>query len=411
MSVTDDRPATYREVFAVPEFRVLFAGFAITLVGESAMILALTVLIYDATGSSLLAALGFVAGFLPHAVGGTFLLALADRWRPRPVMTGYSVARVALAAVLAFGVLPPLGMIALVFAVGLFTPVHAAARTALLPELLAGDAYVVGRSIFTATVGAMLVVGYAAGGVLIALVGPYGALWLTAATGLVAALLTRFGLADRPARSSLDPASADSKGTVRQTWRVNRALLSDPAIRGLLLAQWLPAILVVGAEGVLVPYAGAIGAGASVGVLFGATAVGMIAGDLVVGRWVGPARRERLTPWLAGLLGLPLLAFLARPGLIAAAGLLAMGTFGFAYQLGLARRFLAAVPERNRGQAFGLASTGLMALQGGAVASAGALAELITPSVVVAIFGAASLAATLLLRRQLVPVDAGHRAG
>lgn len=392
----DDRPATYREVFGVPEFRVLFGARAAALAGESAMILALSVLIYRATGSSLLAALGFVAGFLPHALGGMFLLALADRWRPRTVLTGHPLARLVLVVVLATAGLPPLAMIALVFTVGIVTPVANAARSALLPELLSGDGYVVARSILSVTTGAMLVVGYAAGGFLLALIGPYGALWLTAGANLFAAALTRFGLSDR------SPRARDGAGTVRQTWRVNRALLTDPAVRGLLLAQWLPTSLAVGTEGLLVPYAAGIGASERVGALFVATATGMIAGDLVVGRLAGPARRERLTPWLAALLGVPLLAFAARPGLVAAAVLLVVATFGFAYQLGLARRFLAALPEHRRGQAFGLVTTGLMAVQGTSMASAGALAELISPATVMAGCGAASLAATVLLRRHLI---------
>lgn len=399
MDVLDDRPARYREVFAVAEFRVLFASFGMSIVGEAAMILALSVLIYATTGSTLLAALGFVAGFLPHALGGTFLLALADRWRPRAILVGHALLRAALAAVLAAGVLPVPAMLGLVFAVGLVAPVGNAARAALLPELLTGDAYVVARSTFTIAAGATQVIGYAAGGVLLALVGPSGALWLTAAAAMSAALLSRLGLSDRPARGAGDA------GTVRRTWRVNRALLADPRVRGLLLAHWLPGSLMVGAEGIVVPYAGAIGATSSVGVLWTATAGGMVVGDLVVGRFVAPARRERLTPWLAGLLGLPLLVFLARPGLVVAAVLLAQSTCGFAYMLGLARRFLAAVPEQTRGQAFGLATTGMMTLQGVAVAGAGALAEVLPPSIVIAVCGAASLVATILLRRRLSPAE------
>lgn len=403
MSLRGERPATYREVFEVREVRVLFGTFAATLAGESAMIFALSVLIYQTTGSSLLAALGFVAGFLPYALGGMFLLALADRWRPRPVLIGYTLGRLVLAVVLATSGLPPVAMIALVFVAGIASPVANAARAALLPELLSGDAYVVARSIFTITAGAMLVVGYAAGGALLALVGPYGALWLTAGANLLAAAVCGWGLSNHPARSR------DGAGTVRQTWRVNRALLADPAVRGLLLCQWLPTCLAVGTEGVLVPYAAGIGASTRAGVLFVATAAGMLAGDLLVGRLVGPARRERMTPGLAALLGLPLLAFAARPGLIVAAVLLVAATFGFSYQLGLARRFLAAVPEQRRGQAFGLVSTGLMMLQGLVIAGAGALAELVSPGTVVAASGAASLAATVLLRRHLAPRGAPTR--
>src|SRR4029453_579947 len=111
---TVDRPrATYRQVFAVGEFRTLLAGFAVFLVSETVQMLALSVLIYASTGSPLLAALAYVAGFLPQALGGGrpgprwrparaevpgslpqalgggVLMAVADRWRPRRVLLGF----------------------------------------------------------------------------------------------------------------------------------------------------------------------------------------------------------------------------------------------------------------------------------------------------------------------------------
>jgi MFS family permease len=397
VTVHDARHATYREVFAVPEFRVLFGSFGALIIGDSVRMLALSVLVYASTGSPLLAALAYVSGFLPNAVGGSLLLALADRWPARSVIAGYDLLRLCVAVVLALGVLPPLGMVALVFAAGTFTPVAMAARTALLPDLLEGDRYVLGRSLFTVASGATQVLGFAAGGLLLTVAGPSGALWLSALTCAASAMLVRLGLADRPARR------VARSGAVRETWRVNGRLLADRRVNGLLLAQWLPGALMVGAEGAVVPYATALGAPSAAGTLLMAAALGMLAGDLLVGRLAGPDRREALTPWLAALLGVPLLGFLLTPPPVLAAALLAAATFGFAYQLGLARRFLAAVPEEFRGQAFGLASTGTMTLQGLAVAAAGGLGELASPGVVVAVAGCASLAATAALRRQLAP--------
>jgi len=134
----------------------------------------------------------------------------------------------------------------------------------------------------------------------------------------------------------------------------------------------------------------------------------MLTGDLVIGRFVRPDRREALTPWLAALLGVPLLGFVLTPAPAVAAMLLATAAFGFAYHLGLARRFLLAVPENFRGQAFGLATTGTMTLQGLAVTAAGALGELTAPGIVVAVAGLASLAATVALRHQLAPSSQHH---
>lgn len=398
MIVTDSRPVTFRDVFAVAEFRVLFGGYSVFMIGETVKMLALSVLIYERTGSGLLAALAYVTGFLPHAVGGVFLLALADRWSPRRLIVGYDLFRLAMVVVLALGVLTPAAMLGLVAVVGLLAPVSSAARSALLPEILHGDAYVLGRSVLTAAAGGTQVAGFALGGLLLGLVGPYGALWLTAATCLLAALLARVGLTARAPRVGTATGNA-----VGETWRVNRMLLADRRIRGLLLAQWIPGSLLVGAEGVIVPYAAELDPEASAGLLLMAGAFGMLLGDLLVGRFVGPTRREALTPWLALLLGVPLLAFLAQPGQWPAAVLLTVATAGFAYQLGLARRFLDAVPEARRGQAFGLLGTGLMAVQGLAAAAGGALSEVVAPGTVMALAGVASLVATVVLWRTLAP--------
>jgi predicted MFS family arabinose efflux permease len=295
-------------------------------------------------------------------------------------------------------------MLALVFVTGTVTPVVQAARTALLPDLLTGDAYVLGRSMFTVVSGGTQVLGAAVGGLLLATVGASGALWLTALTCLLSAALVRFGVRDHPARS-VTRGGAVRGGAVRETWRVNRALLTDPVVRPLLLAQWLPGALMVGAEGVVVPYADGLGRAPAAGVLLMAAAGGMLAGDLLVGRFLAPHRRESMTPWLALLLGVPLLGLIFRPGLTTAAALLALAAAGFSYHLGLARRFLDAVPEQWRGQSMGLLSTGTMTSQGLTMAAAGALAEVLAPGTVMALAGAASVLSTVLLWRRLRPLS------
>jgi hypothetical protein len=398
------RPATYREVFAVGQFRVLFGGYTLFLIAETVRTLALSVTVYAATGSALLSALAYAAGFLPYALGGTLLLAFADRWPPRAVLAGYEVLRAAVCAVLAAGLLPVPAMLTLVFVTGLPGAVAAAARTALLPDLLDGDRYVLGRAVFATAAGATQVLGFAAGGLLITAVGASGALWITAATCLASAALLRLRLADHPRRRSGGGAG------VGETWRVNRALLRRPAVRALLLAHWLAPALMVGAEGVLVPYAEQAGAPGASGLLFGAVAAGMFAGNAIVGRLVSPAGRERLAGPLALAIGLPLLGFALRPGPVCAAVLLAVSGGGVAYQLGLARRFLDAVPGAWRGQAFGLLLTGTMTLQGLAAAAGGALGEVVAPALVVTLAGAASAAAALLSWRTLSDANANASA-
>ncbi|WP_311922804.1 MFS transporter [Microbispora sp. H10836] len=392
--------STFRACFAVPEFRVLFGSQLLLVLGDTVKMLAFSVLVYARTESPGLAALAYMIGFLPQVAGGMFLLSLADRWRPRALMVAGDLLRVATCLVLGVGDLPIGVMLALVFAAGVPTPLFSAARAAVLPDVLVGDAYVLGRALFTTTSAGAQVAGLAVGGGLLAVTGPLRALLITAALSLGSAAVTRFGLRDRPARAA-HSAPHHRAGAVRTTLRVNRALLADRAVRGLLLAGWLPPMLAIGAEAVYVPYLTGEGAPWGAGVVLAAAAAGMGAGEFAVGRFAPPAVRERLTFPLALALGVPLLGFAARPGVAGAAALAALGAAGLAYNLGLQRRFLDTVPEAARGQAFGLQTSGLMTAQALGAAAAGALAELVPAHLAIALSGCGVIAVVLTLRRDL----------
>ncbi|GAA5042303.1 MFS family permease [Thermocatellispora tengchongensis] len=388
--------ARFRDVFAVREFRVLFGGFALLVIGEQVKMLALSVLVYARTGSAGLSALAYMAGWLPYLAGGTLLLALADRLPPRGLMVAGELTRLVVCLALAFAGLPIWAMLALVLVTGLFAPVFGAVRNAVLPDLLPGDAFVLGRSLLGVTSASAQIAGLAVGGAFIALTGPEGALAGTAALSGVAAVVLRLGLPGLPARGER------RAGTVRATLRGNRELLGDRRVRGLLLAQWLPVLFLAGAEAMFVPYlTGAASAALA------AAAAGMAAGEFAVGRFARPALRERLAFPLAAALGLPLTLFALRPGPVAAAALAALAAACLGYNLGLQRRFVDAVPERVRGQAFGVASAGLMTGQAVGAALVGVLAELTTPHHAIALSGLGAVAAALALRRHLTPVREG----
>ena len=65
--------ATFREVFAVREFRVLWSSVALSTAGDRLALVALTLLVYDRTKSPLLAAVVYAVGYLPWVIGGLFL--------------------------------------------------------------------------------------------------------------------------------------------------------------------------------------------------------------------------------------------------------------------------------------------------------------------------------------------------
>ncbi|MDL4820409.1 MFS transporter [Actinomadura opuntiae] len=391
--------ARYRDVFGVPEFRTLFGVQTLLVTGESIRMIALSVLVFERTGSTLFAALAFSAGMLPYVVGGMFLLSLADRVPPRRLLTGYFLARCAVDGVLALGGLPVPGMLALVAGIGVFAPVGSASLGGRLPGLLSGDRYVLGRSVFTMTMAVAQIAGQAVGGLLLAVLAPSGTLLLAAASGGTAAALAWCGL--KAPQPQADGDSSRFSGTVRETWQVNRRLLTDRRVRGLLLAWWLPVSLAVGSEAMAVPYGSGLGRPGAAGLLLASSATGMFAGNLVLGRWVRPSVRERLTLPLALLTGAPLVAFVFGPGLAAACALMAAGAFGMGYDLNVQARVADVVPDRIQGQAVGLATMGIVTGQAAAMAGAGALGGLLAPGYVIAVCGVGSLVGCLVVVRRL----------
>jgi MFS family permease len=398
------RQATFGEVFAVREFRVLFGSFTLLVAGDTVKMLAFSVLVYARTGSPGLSALAYMSGFLPYVIGGIFLLSLADRVRPRRLMIVGELVRVAVCLALGFAGLPIWAMLLLVVVTGALSPVFGAARTATLPDLLPGDAFVLGRSVLTVTSAAAQIGGLAAGGAVLTVAGPGGALLITAALSATSALVLRFGLPDRPARAAGSlPVQGVPVNPVRATLRVNRLLLADGRVRGLLLAAWVPVMFVAGAEAVVVPYLSQRGAPSQAGLVLAAFAVGMAAGDFVVGRFAAPALRERLSFPLALAVGVPMLGFATRPGLAWCLALAVLTGLCLAYNLGLQRRFVDGVPEDVRGQAFGLLTSGQMTTQGMGAALAGLLAEMVPAHLAIALTGVGGVLGALTLVRHLRP--------
>lgn len=170
-----------------------------------------------------------------------------------------------------------------------------------------------------------------------------------------------------------------------------------------MLAQWLPPAFVAGAEGLIVAYAGGRHfAPGWYAVLMGCLPVGMLVGDLLVGRLLRPPTRERLVVPLIALTGLPLLGFAAEPGVGVSSCLLLLCGFGFAYLLGLQRPFLDALPQNGQGQAFGLLGSGSMTLQGVGPVCFGSVAAGIGTGGAIALAGGAAVL-TMRLDSHLAP--------
>ncbi|WP_424188123.1 MFS transporter [Actinokineospora sp. G85] len=244
MPSTSHRPAidqpltmpstTYTSVLAEPRFRVLFGCRSLAVVADTLRTVTLSLLVFTTTGSPLLAAVAFGIACAPQAVGGLLLGALADRVRPRPLIAGGYRVECACALLLARTDPPVWLTLTLIATVATITPV------------LTGDRHVLGRSRWMTAASLAQLVGLAAGGLATTALGPSNALLVSAVLHLTACAVTRLRLPDFPA-----PPPTPT-GLVRQTVAVNRALLTHPPIRGLLLAHRLPATSAVGGESLVV---------------------------------------------------------------------------------------------------------------------------------------------------------------
>jgi MFS family permease len=401
---------SYKSVFAIGEFRVLFAGMLVYILGFGFEILGLSVLVYAQTRSAFLTALAFSMGFAPQAVGGLLFTSLADRLPSRTVITTGLLIRAAPGVLI--GLLPSMPvalMLALIAVTAMTSPVYNAAISGMLPEVLDGDRYVLGRSILNLTSSGTQILSLGIGGAILVLL-PARRLLLVAGCALVLSALIRLGLRPRPARVAAG-ARAGIRGTVRSTMTGNTRLFADPAVRGLLLAQWLPSWFVTGAESLVVPYTEALGHPASAASpMLAAVPAGMLVGDVVVGRFCRESTRYRLVFPLALLLGVPLVALVAPLPLLVVGLLLFATGLGFGYQLGIQRPFLDAVPPSLRGQAFGLNTTGLMGGQGLVPSLIGAVAVATGAGGAIALAGCATILVVLSLRRVLASSASRRRS-
>ncbi len=376
---------------------MLFAAQLLRVVAGVSEILGVSVLVYARTGSALLSAIAYGAGFLPQLLGGALFTAAADRFPPRALLAVQLLTRAVPGAVIGLINLPVGAMLGLIALVTCFYPMYGAAVGGLLPEVLDGDRYVLGRSMMGAVASGGQVLGLGVGGAVLALLSAQQLMLAAAAALVAAAAVVRLRLGHRPAR-----AAGGGRGSVHATIAGNRALLADRRVRGLLLAQWLPASFVTGAESLIVAYVGALGKPESTAsALLVALPIGMLAGNLVVGRFCRPRTRERLSFPMAALMGLPLLAFALLIPVPVGTALLVLTGAGFGYELGLQRRFVDALPNHLQGQGFGLRSAGLMGGQGAGTAAAGGLAAALGPGGAMAAAGGACVLVGLSLYRTL----------
>jgi MFS family permease len=284
-------------------------------------------------------------------------------------------------------------LLVLIFLAGLITPVFAGVRAAIVPEMLGtGPEFVLGRAIYSMVWSGSQVVGFALGGLLLAVIGARGSLAIDAASFLGSALLVRIGIKPRtataPGEGNVIRASLHSVGTV---WR-------DRRLRRLMLVHWLVPTCSLAPEAIIAPYVAHIGGPSrDVGLLLSAIAGGMLVSNLLGGRLLTVRWQRRLMPAFAILCVAPLIGFLAHIGFWVSFGLLALTGLGAGWNLGRDSYFIAILPEDLRSRGLTIDQSGLMVVQGLGFVFWGGVAEVLPLRTTIAVAGAFGVLIVTLL--------------
>ncbi len=375
----------YRTVLAHREFRALFAAQTLSLLGDQLARIALAILVYRRTGSSLDASATYAVSYLSYLVGGPLLSGLSDRYPRLTVMVVCDLARVPIVLILCLTDLPLWLIFVLIAVLGALGPPFDSARSALQPDVLAGEAYVVGNTLMNVCVQISQILGFVIGGALVALTSVRGALALDAATFLVSAGLLLRGVRRRPA------AQTEVGSFLRDAAEGLRLVTSTPRLRMLLQLAVLASVSVTATEGLAVAVADELGRGAvTAGLLTATIPTGFLLGSVLVLR-TPSNRREALLPWLVLLSAAPLLATSFASSLSAVMVLWVLAGAGATANLIAGPAFVQSCPSEFRGRAYGIAAACLMTAQGLGLLAGGYLGTVVSPRTAVAAVAAVML--------------------
>jgi len=243
--------ASYREVFAVGEFRAMWIAQVLSYTGDQFAQVAIAILVFERTRSPLLTALAYALTYLPPIAGGPLLSGLADLFPRRRVMLACDLIRVGTVGLMAIPSMPLAPLCVLLFLTVLTGAPFASARTALMPDVLPGDKLMIGSAVGGITFQASQIVGFVAGAAVVATLNPHRTLAVDAFSFALSALIVFVWVKRRPsphregeARPSLWAMSADGV----------RIVFGNPVLRTLVLLGWLAGFAIV-PEGLAAPYA------------------------------------------------------------------------------------------------------------------------------------------------------------
>ena len=382
-----------------PDYRRLFLATLASGAGTVLAAIALTVDVFDRTGSGTWVSALLIAEFLPAIVIGFALGPLVDRWSRRRLLIGSDLARLAVFCVLPFAG-SAAAVVALAFVAGVATGFFRPAVYAGMPNLVEDEDLPTANALLQGVENIAWMIGPVVGGILLAAQGPELAYWINAASVLVsAALLVRIPAA------RLQAGIVASRGhwqDLRDGFHVvlhSRALLTVLVVWNI---AWLGIAAVNVAEVVLAKVS--LGAGdIGFGVLVGASGLGLTLGSLSASWLMERLGIRRGYPAAIALMALGFGLAAVAPNLAVALVGVVVGTFGngaaVVWNSLLVQR---GAPDELRGRAFTVIMSTNYVVFGLGMAAAGPLVDAVGARWLWggagAIFAAAALTAALLMR-------------
>ncbi|MFH8386469.1 MFS transporter [Kitasatospora sp. NPDC018058] len=405
----------YRRAFADvsplrehPDYRRVWFGQVVSSIGQQMTAVAVSVQVYDLTGSAFATGLVGLFSFVPLVAFGLYGGAIADTVDRRKLGLIGSAGLAAVSAALAAQAIAGLGLVAVLYAAvavqaGFFA-LSSPARSAMIPRLVPSHQLPAANALATVSMNLGLTVGPMLGGVLIGAYGAQAAYLIdtVAFTGTLYAmwrLPAMRPLGERKGRASV----LDGLRFLREQPNLRTSFLADLAamIFGLPRALF-PAIAVT--------FYG--GDARTVGLLVAAPAVGALIGALFSG-WISRVHRQGAAVLAAvSAWGLAIAAFGALHNLWL--GLLLLAVAGCADTVSMIFRntmMQVAAPDEMRGRLQGIFT---VVVAGGPRLGdfeSGAVAALTSPATSVITGGLACVAAALLLaarRPAFLTYDARH---
>jgi len=364
--------------------------------GDQFAQIAVAVGVYERTRSPLLTALAYAMSYLPQVIGGPLLADMAGLLPRRTVLIGLNVTRAALVAIMALSRMPFAALCALLVTTVMLGASFSDVRAAMIPDVLPADRLPAGAEYSSISCRAGQVLGFLAGGAVVAVSGPRGILAISAVMFLAAAGIVSWWLTRRPVPQRRAPGRPLA---LPVTCAEAAAVLHQPVPRTLLLLGWLAGCAVV-PEALAAPYAHVLHGGpVTAGLLMSAIPAGAVTGAVAITFLARPPARFRIMTWLAILSCAPLAASSLHPPPWAVLVLWVLAGAASAYQLAAATALVRAMPARDRASAIDLAQSGLLAAQGTGLLAAGVAAQLAGPRAAITMTGLLGVAVAVTLAR------------